>query len=346
MAAAAAAAAPPRRRLRILCFGDSLTAGYSGWGAVYHPYSEKLEQMLTMAFPDLDVSTVEDGVPGDTVRLGFRGRMLKQFPEPKAKTPPRPTATATTTTTTTTTGTTPNANAQAVRSHGTNGVKRANGANGANGVNGTSGTKRANESGRKQPSDASASDPDEEDNNKDDTNPYDWAIVLGGTNDISRGFSPADIFDALKKVWDVPLSRGCKVLALTVPEAGLHGKLRDEVDAERNRLNALIRGYRREGFHVYDLHRHVTYFSMPEADRRRFWDDHVHFTPAGYDLIGNKVGIALVSLLARQRGLEPQRPQQKRRRLFKDDDKRWDEEGEDPRAIDKGYVVVRYVDLE
>jgi transcriptional regulator GlxA family with amidase domain len=101
--------------------------------------------------------------------------------------------------------------------------------------------------------------------------------------------------------------------------------------------------------HVYDLNRHVPYWSMPEADRRRFWDDHIHFTAAGYDLIGNKVGIALVSLLARQRGLEPQRPQQKRRKIaFKGDERRYDEEEDvpDPAVIDKGYVVVRYVDLE
>ncbi|KAL1836458.1 hypothetical protein VTJ49DRAFT_5133 [Mycothermus thermophilus] len=317
----------PRRRLRILCFGDSLTAGYSSWGAVYHPYREKLEQMLTMAFPDLDVSTVDDGMPGDTVRLGFRGRMLKHFPEPKTKKPP-----PTTTTMTTTSGITQKGNANAARSNGTNEV------------NGINGIKRNNEADLEQPSDAAASDPDPEDD--DDTKPYDWAIVLGGTNDIAMGYSPADIFSALKKVWDIPLSRNCKVLALTVPEAGLHGKLRQEIDAERNHLNALIRGYRREGFHVYDLNRHVTYFSMPEADRRRFWDDHIHFTPAGYDLMGNKVGIALVSLLARQRGLEPQRPQQKRRKLFKDDERKFEEEVEDPKAIDRGYVVVRYVDLE
>lgn len=67
-----------RPKLRILCFGDSLTAGYSSWGAVFHPYSEKLEHMLSMAFPDLKIETVEDGVSGDTVKFGFLGRMNEQ----------------------------------------------------------------------------------------------------------------------------------------------------------------------------------------------------------------------------------------------------------------------------
>jgi hypothetical protein len=61
------------------------------------------------------------------------------------------------------------------------------------------------------------------------------------------GFPPEEIFEALKEVWDVPLSHNCKVLALTVPEAGIQGKIRERIDAKRNTLNDLIRGYKREG---------------------------------------------------------------------------------------------------
>jgi hypothetical protein len=82
---------------------------------------------------------------------------------------------------------------------------------------------------------------------------------------------------------------------------------------------------------------------MSEEDRKKYWDDHLHFTPDGYDLVGNKVGIALVSLLAAERGeLRPA----KRRRMFRDDDKKFAEETGDPSAIDQGYVVVRRADLE
>jgi hypothetical protein len=84
---------------------------------------------------------------------------------------------------------------------------------------------------------------------------------------------------------------------------------------------------------------------MSPSDRERYWDDHIHFTADGYDLIGNKVGMALVSLLAQERGNEPARPQ-KRRRLFKGDDKAFEEEVGDPSAIDQGYVVVRRADLD
>lgn len=67
-----------RPKLRILCFGDSLTAGYSCWGTIFHPYQEKLEHMLTMAFPDLKIETVEDGVSGASVKFGFQTRMNAQ----------------------------------------------------------------------------------------------------------------------------------------------------------------------------------------------------------------------------------------------------------------------------
>jgi len=159
------------------------------------------------------------------------------------------------------------------------------------------------------------------------------------------GFAPEEIFESLKEVWEVPLSHKCKVLALTVPEAGIKGKVKERVDIQRNKLNDLIKGYKREGFHVFDLHKAVPYWAMSESDRKKYWDDHIHFTPAGYDLIGNKVGISLVSLLAREKANDPQRPQ-KRRRLFKGDEKKFVEETGDPSAIDQGYVVVRRVDLE
>ncbi|KAL2160944.1 hypothetical protein VTH06DRAFT_8656 [Thermothelomyces fergusii] len=261
-----------RPSLRVLCFGDSLTAGYSHWGRVYHPYNGMLENMLSMAYPGLKITTVEDGLSGSTVKHEFLRRMNTQFAAPKTKT-------------------------------------------------------QDEEPGGKR---------------------YDWAIVLGGTNDLAMGFPPEDIFEALKEVWDVPLSRQCKVLALTVPEAGLTGEFRERLDARRDELNDLIRGYKRENFHVFDLHKAVPYWGMSEPDRRRYWDDQVHFTPAGYDLIGNKVGISLISLLAMEKASSPQRPQrpQRDRRMFRDDDKEFEEEGGDPSAINQGYVVVRRADLD
>lgn len=60
----------PKKPLRILCFGDSLTAGYYGRGTGYQPYSEVLTTKLRAAFPNRDVAVFENGMPGDVVSFG------------------------------------------------------------------------------------------------------------------------------------------------------------------------------------------------------------------------------------------------------------------------------------
>ncbi|KAM7219378.1 SGNH hydrolase-type esterase domain containing protein [Rhypophila decipiens] len=250
-----------RQKLRILCFGDSLTAGYSSLGAIYHPYAEMLIQFLEMAFPEMDVEADIEGEPGETVKFGFLPRMQGLF-SPK--------------------------------------------------------------------------------NTEGNTN-YDWAIVLGGTNDLARGISNEEIFHTLKAVWDVPLRRNIKVIALTVPEPGV--KVGEASAAKRTALNDAIKSYRRTNFHAFDLATAMPYFKMSPRDQQRYWDDAIHYTPDGYDFIGNKIGTFLVSLLAKEKAENHPSPA-KRRRYFKDDEKVFDEEDDGQRAIDRGYVVVRRRDLD
>jgi len=66
---------------------------------------------------------------------------------------------------------------------------------------------------------------------------YDWAIILGGTNDLNMGRSAADAWEALKKVYAIPLKNGTKVLALTVPECGNCAQV---PDTRRNKLNDMV----------------------------------------------------------------------------------------------------------
>lgn len=88
--------------------------------------------------------------------------------------------------------------------------------------------------------------------------PYDWTLVLGGTNDLALGSGADQIFEALRRVWGVPLSRGGRVLACTVPEAAAGPNVRqaggtaggdvfERVDRKRNALNELIRNHKQEG---------------------------------------------------------------------------------------------------
>lgn len=152
----------PKASLRILCFGDSLTAGYSSHKPD-HPYAHALTKTLTRAFPSLTVDAHVDGVAGDFVSLPT-SRFLPRI-EPVFLT----------------------------KGGGT---------------------------------------------------PFDWTVVLGGTNDLALVIEPEKLFAALRAVWAVPLSKGGRVLACTVPDSKPSG--RGNVAARRDELNGLIRGWRQE----------------------------------------------------------------------------------------------------
>lgn len=70
--------------LRILCFGDSLTQGWSlSTNPIVHPYAGNLETTLKTAFPPVNISTDVQGVGGDQTECppgrcpGFLPRMQK-----------------------------------------------------------------------------------------------------------------------------------------------------------------------------------------------------------------------------------------------------------------------------
>lgn len=76
--------------------------------------------------------------------------------------------------------------------------------------------------------------------------PYDWTIVLGGTNDLAYQFPAETIYQGLRDVWAVPLSKGGRVLACTVPESGTKGPSGERLKAKRDALNTLIMQHKQE----------------------------------------------------------------------------------------------------
>ncbi|KAF3769328.1 hypothetical protein M406DRAFT_65618 [Cryphonectria parasitica EP155] len=181
--------------------------------------------------------------------------------------------------------------------------------------------------------------------------PYDWTIVLGGTNDLALQMPPEDIFAGLRSVWAVPLSKGGRVLACTVPEAGgdstAAGAGGTKAARRKAALNDLIKGHRQENFHVFDLNAAIPYRNMCEEERERYWDDEIHLTPDGYDLMGEKIAAHLVNLIMPPGRLQSNGERApKKRRLFRDDNKNFEEEEGDDSLLDQGYYVVRRKDLE
>lgn len=75
--------------LNILCFGDSLTAGYSQYGMRFTPYSQWLKAKLDVELEGVyEVNAATDGVSGELVTRGFRTRMERQCKV--AESPPSP----------------------------------------------------------------------------------------------------------------------------------------------------------------------------------------------------------------------------------------------------------------
>ena len=62
-------------QLRILCFGDSLTEGYTCFGTIYTPYSEKFKTELEIQSGtggnERIVDVITDGQSGDLVTRGI-----------------------------------------------------------------------------------------------------------------------------------------------------------------------------------------------------------------------------------------------------------------------------------
>jgi hypothetical protein len=67
-----------KKPLRILCFGDSLTEGYSNYGLTFTPYSDTLLQKLKSDLflsSKYNIAVDTDGMSGDQVTGSFLGRM-------------------------------------------------------------------------------------------------------------------------------------------------------------------------------------------------------------------------------------------------------------------------------
>lgn len=69
------------------------------------------------------------------------------------------------------------------------------------------------------------------------------------SSDIACLIEVDEIFDALKATWAIPLSSGCKVLAVTVPRATVDKNNQRLVD-RRNDLNQRIKTYQADDLYV------------------------------------------------------------------------------------------------
>lgn len=85
MAAGSATNKTLPKSLRILCFGDSLTAGYTMYGLEHHPYADHLRIGLERMLSSSDVQTEVAGFSGDQVQGLYLNRIKAECQSTKSR---------------------------------------------------------------------------------------------------------------------------------------------------------------------------------------------------------------------------------------------------------------------
>eukprot|EP00040_Diaphanoeca_grandis_P001193 m.275119 g.275119 ORF g.275119 m.275119 type:complete len:256 (+) comp116460_c0_seq1:220-987(+) len=114
---------------------------------------------------------------------------------------------------------------------------------------------------------------------------FDYAILMGGTNDLGWGIDHTDIIAAITELHTTVLEShpNCKTVAITVPETQ---GVSDNLLIARAAINTAIANFaeKNEGKVILcDLHKQLPFASLSERDRFLLWSDGVHFTPKGYE---------------------------------------------------------------
>ncbi|CAH3168328.1 unnamed protein product [Pocillopora meandrina] len=126
----------------------------------------------------------------------------------------------------------------------------------------------------------------------DEGGPFDIVIILGGTNDLGMRLDEdgEPLFSRLRSLHELALRHSPLSVAVTVPETGyetMDGYT--VVRAKRLQVNALLKNFVQQcgsKMLVSDLATKLPRESLSDEDRRTLWADHLHFSPAGYDRMG------------------------------------------------------------
>ena len=202
---------PPsaKEQIRVLCFGASITAGWSSYGFHHYPYASRLSARLADELPTSHFSIEVDGSPGDTAIKGqYMNRIQRDVRNARV--------------------------------------------------------------------------------------PFNWVIIQAGGNDLGWNCTPEQIMQKLEELWRVPLDAGSNVLALTVTE---HANATPQWKQRWMKLNSLITDHVEEGFYTADVAAAIPWSGMSEPKRKRIWDDAVHLTKEGYELMGDAIADRLIQIV-------------------------------------------------
>ncbi|KAI9002564.1 SGNH hydrolase-type esterase domain-containing protein [Hyaloraphidium curvatum] len=120
---------------------------------------------------------------------------------------------------------------------------------------------------------------------------YEWSIILGGFNDLTYGSKASDVLAGLQRLWDI--GRGSnpymRILQATVMEFGRNITNFAAVEQQRIELNQGIfrAANATRNVFVLDTAQYFQFRNISDDERRARWDDDVHPTSYGYQLLGD-----------------------------------------------------------
>ena len=118
---------------------------------------------------------------------------------------------------------------------------------------------------------------------------FDFAIILGGTNDLAslQAAKDYDLAKSIKSLHQMAHAKGIKTCAVTIPQTGFD-MLPYAVDYVKYRedVNNEIRDFASKNptlVCLCDLSLKLPRYGLSKNEFAEYWDDELHFTPKGYD---------------------------------------------------------------
>jgi lysophospholipase L1-like esterase len=137
----------------------------------------------------------------------------------------------------------------------------------------------------------------EGDDSQDLTDKFSLVIIYAGTNDLGS-MSYDKIAENIIKLHKYVIAKGVPTVLVTLPQNQCD-LMYDFYGDKRHNTNEILREAAKniENLTICDLDSLIKYKSMNKSDRKKYWDDHLHYSPEGYDLIGEYLFDSIRKLL-------------------------------------------------
>ena len=122
---------------------------------------------------------------------------------------------------------------------------------------------------------------------KEASQPYDWVIILGGTNDLGMGRRAEDLLPHLLALHDRAKETGSRTLALAIPQyINELNPGNEKYRSEKAKVNDGLKVYSEQSdskTYFVDLWNGLPFGTLSAEERVLYWVDGLHMTPRGYD---------------------------------------------------------------